>query len=235
VLGSAGGPRKALDLLPDDDFFIINGDTLTNIDLQALADHHRQSEALVTMALVRNRWPGRYGGVVTDAGGRVYGFVPAGSPAASYHFPGVQMAHRSVFADLTLNQPAESIGGVYQALIAQKPGSVRGYPCAADFWDVGTPADYLDAALSIGKAEGHASVQIGKDSRVDGSALIAESVIWENVEIGADVTLDRCVVADNVKIPAGVSFQNCAIIQQGETLVVSNIPQRGRDAAIKDG
>ena len=30
VLGSAGGPRKALPLLPDDDFFIINGDTLTN-------------------------------------------------------------------------------------------------------------------------------------------------------------------------------------------------------------
>ena len=42
VLGSAGGPRKALDLLPDEPFFIINGDTLTNVDLDALAEHHRE-------------------------------------------------------------------------------------------------------------------------------------------------------------------------------------------------
>ena len=30
MLGSAGGPRNALPLLPDADFFIINGDTLTS-------------------------------------------------------------------------------------------------------------------------------------------------------------------------------------------------------------
>src|SRR5882672_752317 len=48
ILGSAGGPRKALPLLPGDNFFIINGDTLTEVDLDALAKSHRESGALVT-------------------------------------------------------------------------------------------------------------------------------------------------------------------------------------------
>src|SRR5947207_13722477 len=55
ILGSAGGPRKALPLLPDDDFFIINGDTLTDVDLLALAKSHRESGALVTMAVLKGK------------------------------------------------------------------------------------------------------------------------------------------------------------------------------------
>ena len=83
VLGSAGGPRKALALLGNDDFYIINGDTLADVDLAALATQHAQSGALVTMAVIQNRWPDRYGGVVTDSRGIVHGFVPRRSPAAS--------------------------------------------------------------------------------------------------------------------------------------------------------
>ena len=55
MLGSAGGPRKALSLLPDEDFFIINGDTLTNVDLGAMAENHRETGALVTIAVVPNQ------------------------------------------------------------------------------------------------------------------------------------------------------------------------------------
>ena len=35
ILGSAGGPRRALDLLDRDRFLIVNGDTLTDLDLHA--------------------------------------------------------------------------------------------------------------------------------------------------------------------------------------------------------
>ena len=55
MLGSAGGPRKALSLLPDEDFFIINGDTLTNVDLAALEPSITRLGALVTMAVVPNQ------------------------------------------------------------------------------------------------------------------------------------------------------------------------------------
>ena len=122
VLGSAGGPRKALPLLGDAAFYIVNGDTLCDVDLGALAAQHAETGALVTMAVIENPQPERYGGVVTDSRGIVYGFVPRGSPAAKYHFVGVQMADPSVFAGLPADEPAESVAGIYRALIAEKPG-----------------------------------------------------------------------------------------------------------------
>jgi NDP-sugar pyrophosphorylase family protein len=223
VLGSAGGPRKALPLVGDADFFIVNGDTLCDVDLTALATQHAATGALVTMAVIENRWPERYGGVVTDARGNVYGFVPRGSPAAKYHFVGVQMAHPSVFAGLRVDEPAESTSAVYRALIAEKAGSIRAFLAAGDFHDVGTPADYLETALSIGRMEGAAGPQIGRGSTIDPSARVADSVLWEDVHVEAGATLERCVVADGVHVPAGRSFSNCAIIQSGGKLVVAEL------------
>lgn len=222
VLGSAGGPRKALSLLPDEPFFIINGDTLTNVDLQALARNHHETGALVTIAVIPNDKPDRYGGLIVDSTGRFHSVVPPGSPVRSYHVVGVQMAHPSAFARLPLNEPAESIGALYKELVKEKLGHVRAFLCAADFWDVGTPADYLEACLSIGKAEGDV-LQVGRGSVIEPSAHLVESVIWDDVTVGAGATLERCVVADGVKVPAGAAFRNCAIIQREGQLVVADI------------
>jgi mannose-1-phosphate guanylyltransferase len=223
VLGSAGGPRKALSLLADEDFFIINGDTLTTVDLHALAENHRQTGALVTIAVVPNQWPERYGGLVLDATGRFHSVVPRGSPVRSYHVVGVQMAHPTAFAHLPLNEPAESISGIYRSLVAHDLGAVRAFLCAADFWDVGTPADYLAASGSIGGREGYRLPHVGRSSVVAPTARVSDSVLWDDVEVGAGATLDRCIVADGVKIPAGVSFQNCAIIHREGELVIADI------------
>lgn len=223
VLGSAGGPRKALPLLPDDDFLIINGDTLTDIDLSGLAAQHRDSGALVTLAVMENRWQGRYGGVITDSQGIVRGFMPRGPAAAGYHFIGVQMVHPAVFAGLPQDTPVESTSGLYRTLIAERPGSIRAFLCKGEFWDVGTPSDYLDASLSISQAEGHAAPPIGHRSRVHKAARLVDSVLWDDVEVGAGASLDRCIVADRVKIPAGASFHHCAIIQGEGDLIVADI------------
>ena len=221
ILGSAGGPRKALPLLPDDNFFIINGDTLTDVDLTALAKSHRESGALVTMAVLGDKaLVARYGGVVTDARGTVYGFVPKGPAAVGYHFVGVQMVHPSVFARLAPDVPAETTRGVYRDLIAERPGSVRAFLASGAFWDVGTPSEYLNAALTIGSHEGAATPQIGTDSRVEPTADIIDSVIWDNVLVGAGARLERCVVADGVTIPRGARYANCSIVQGEEGLIV---------------
>ena len=52
VLGSAGGPRHALPLLLDGEsglFILVNGDTLTDVDLARMIDEHRRSGAMVSM------------------------------------------------------------------------------------------------------------------------------------------------------------------------------------------
>ena len=93
VLGSAGGPRRALPLLSST-FIIVNGDTLTDVDLPAMLASHAASDALVTMALIPNPRPEQYGGVRVS-GGLVTGFTRAGTPGDSYHFIGVQIVEQS--------------------------------------------------------------------------------------------------------------------------------------------
>src|SRR5947207_8835687 len=41
VLGAAGGPRQALSIIGTDVFFLINGDTLTDLDLDAFSQAHQ--------------------------------------------------------------------------------------------------------------------------------------------------------------------------------------------------
>ena len=65
ILGSAGGPARAIPLLESDRFLIVNGDTLADVDLRAMATQHIDTNALVTMAVVDGR-PG-YNGVIADA------------------------------------------------------------------------------------------------------------------------------------------------------------------------
>lgn len=147
ILGSAGGPRQALDLIDDDSFIIANGDTLTDLDVRALVDAHRRSDALVTLALVANREPEKYGGAIMGDDGTVTGFAARGVAArGSFHFIGVQTARVEAFRQLPPGEPAQSIGGLYDALIRARPGSIRGFLSDAAFWDIGTPEDYASTS-----------------------------------------------------------------------------------------
>src|SRR4029450_3213465 len=172
VLGAAGGPRQALPILGVDTFLLINGDTLTDVDLSALALIHRSAGGLVTMVLVPNRAPDRYGGILLDRDQRVVGFTPRGTDKSSYHFVGVQMVEHQVFASLPdgqpgqpVGEPAQSVGGVYDALIATQPGAVRGFVTEAAFLDIGTVADYWSASWSLIEAGGVKTGAIGSPRR----------------------------------------------------------------------
>ena len=204
VLGSAGGPRRALPLLGASTFLIVNGDTLTNVDVGAVVDAHRRSGALVTMAVIPNLHPEKYGGAIVDADGAITGF---GRAANSSHFVGVQVAEKEVFAGLPENVPSESTRAVYPSLIASRPGSVRAFSTEAQFFDIGTPLDYLDTALHFG-------------SRIpDPGSRLEDCILWDDVEIGANARLRRCIVTDGVRVPAGSSWENKTIrVAHGELM-----------------
>jgi NDP-sugar pyrophosphorylase family protein len=185
VLGSAGGPRQALPILGAGTFVIVNGDTLTSLDLGALAEHHARSGALVTLALVPNTEPDRYGGVLLDGEQSVTGFVRRGPGArGSYHFVGVQIADARAFADVLPAVPENSIGASYDRLIAREPGSIRGYVCKAEFHDIGTVADYWRTSVRL-------------------SPSPIDSILWDEVAVGAGAVLDECIVTDGVTVEPG--------------------------------
>src|SRR5262245_39903937 len=54
ILGPAGGIDKVRDLLMEDDFVVINGKIVTDIDLQAAIQSHKERNAIATMVLKEN-------------------------------------------------------------------------------------------------------------------------------------------------------------------------------------
>ena len=210
ILGSAGGPRKALDLLGPT-FFIINGDTLTDIDLEGMMRAHAASGAAVTLAVMPNPAPERYGGATVDPHGWVQGFAPAGS-SAPLHFVGVQLVEAAVFAHLPWDQPAATIGGIYDTLLSERPRGIRAHVVDARFHDIGTPADYLATSLEIAVAEGQAALPIGERSLVDPTATVTRTAVWNDVVIGAGCRLTECIVTDGVVLPPRSAFAREAIV-----------------------
>ncbi|MEI6667138.1 MAG: sugar phosphate nucleotidyltransferase [Acidobacteriota bacterium] len=226
LLGSAGGPARALPLIDADRFFIVNGDTLTDVDLAALAADHQRSGADVTLALVPNPDPDHYGGVAVAHDGRVTGFTPRGPANTGLHFVGVQAVNAGVFAPLDRHQPAESVNGVYRQMIAQRPGSVRAFVSASVFRDIGTAADYVDTCLDLARLERAGGRLAGHGTQVAENASITDCVLWDDVRVEAGAILRRSVVTSGVAIPTGTRFDDAVIrrreggpIEPGERLV----------------
>jgi NDP-sugar pyrophosphorylase family protein len=211
VLGSAGGPRHALPLLCGEEFLIVNGDTLTDINLPGAVAAHRASGAMVTMVLIPNEEPQKYGGVLVDREGVITGFTRRGASEPSYHFVGVQVAQKAAFASLPDLTPYESVAALYPELMRTQPGSVRGYIAAGEFHDIGTPTDYLQTSLRLGSREGRQSVLAGARSRIDTSAQLRDSVLWDDVDVAAGVRVTRSVITDGVHLPAGTEWTDSTV------------------------
>ncbi len=216
VLGSAGGPRRALPLL-DERFFIVNADTLCAVDPGALLDRHRASGTAVTLAVTAHPAPRRYGGVLADAGGRVTGFAPAGAaagPDTPWHFVGVQIAEAAVFRALPDGVPAATVGGLYDTLLAAgRPMAV--HEVAGPFHDIGTPADYAATVQAVAAAEGRSPFSAGHRSEVHPTARVERSILWDDVAVGADCVVTGCVLADGVRVPAGTVLDGQAVAPAG--------------------
>ena len=224
VLGSAGGPRHALPLLADGDprrptpgqatFIIVNGDTLTDVDLGAMGRRHAASGALVTMAVIPNPRPDKYGGVLVGESHAVLGFTRAGASRENHHFIGVQFVEAAVFAPLEDGVPAESVNALYPRLIADRPGSIAAFVCEARFQDIGTPADYLRTAVQLAREEGD-RLTAGRNVQLPASARVLGTALWDDVTIGAHATLIDCVVGDGARIPDHAHYERCAIVAAG--------------------
>jgi mannose-1-phosphate guanylyltransferase len=215
VLGSAGGPRHALPLLTDDGrerFLLVNGDTLSNVDVRAMLDAHASSRAQVTMALIPNPRPDKYGGVRLSRSGHVTGFTRAGTLEESFHFVGVQVAEARAFASLEDGKPAESVNMLYPKLLAHDARSVAGFVSAASFRDIGTPADYLETSLALADVEG-ARLGEGRGVSVSPSAEVIRTALWDDVTVGPGARLADCIVCDGVHVPAGARYVRSAIVK----------------------
>ena len=84
LLGTSGGVRNAADFLGED-FLVISGDALTDLDLTAMRKFHEGHDGIATLATVRVEDTTQFGVAITDGEGRISGFQekPPASEALS--------------------------------------------------------------------------------------------------------------------------------------------------------
>lgn len=143
-LGTAGA-LKNLESMIDGPFFVLNGDILTSLDLEAMLAVHRRHGGIGTLHLIRVEDPSAYGCVVHDAAGRVSAFVekPKREEAPTNEInAGTYLLEPEILGFIPAGRPVSIERETFPAIIAAGKGLYS--HTTADYWiDLGKPEAYL--------------------------------------------------------------------------------------------
>lgn len=209
-LGTSGAVAGALDHL-DDTFLVLNGDILTDLDLSALVEFHRRSDALGTIALTRVADARPFGLVETDPDGRVLAFrekpvelMPGTVNAGTY------VLEPRALADVPRGVMVSIERETFPSLIER---GERLFAFVSDgYWrDLGTPEAYLQAHFDAleGKMGGrYPQPLLGEGSRVAAGAVVGPMVVLgHDSAVGPDATVERSVLHDRASVGEGAAVE----------------------------
>ncbi|HHT9158372.1 MAG TPA: nucleotidyltransferase family protein [Candidatus Brocadiaceae bacterium] len=137
-LGTGGAIRKASELIKDDEFIAMNGDSFLDMDFNRLISCHREKEAFATIGLAYVDNTGRYGRVETGEKGEITGFTEKGFNGPGYINGGVYLFSRKVMH----NVPEGNVSleeDVFPLLLGH---GLYGMEVKGFFKDIGIPEDY---------------------------------------------------------------------------------------------
>jgi NDP-sugar pyrophosphorylase family protein len=237
ILGTSGALDRVRESLLDDDFVVINGKIVTNIDLGKVVASHRNSQAIATLVLKENAAREHFSIVEVDEQSRITRF--AGFPDVSQQadaaeasgdfrdpkshfetapllFTGIQVLSRRIFKYIPRNCFSHSTIHVYPQAIAAGE-KVIGLTSNADWYEMSTLQRYLEAHLRL---MGSRSVIFGKNCAIHPGATVEHSVLWDNVKIESGARVSHSVLADDVRIPAGAKINRAVVVRRA---VVSQV------------
>lgn len=227
-LGTAGAIRNAAEALADEAFYVLNGDVLTDVDLEDIAAFHRASGGEATIYLTPVDDPSRFGVVPTDASGRVIGFIekpPPGQATTNNINAGIYVFEPAVIEEIPRGQTCSIEREIFPKLAEQRALFARVFP---SYWvDVGTPQSYLRANMDALTGRFHNDVrsdggnvigngtQVASTARISSSCLgpdcviadgasVMESVMLPRVRIGAGAVVARSILGEGVVVDDGV-------------------------------
>lgn len=139
--GTAGALKIAENLVHEEDFFVMNGDSLFDIELRALLHYHRVMRAAATLALAHVDNIQRYGTVGVNEAGRIVSFTEKrGDDVKGLINGGVYVFAREVLDLIPAGQPVSLEKDIFSMLLER---DIYGLPMKGYFVDIGVPDDYL--------------------------------------------------------------------------------------------
>ena len=149
LMGSAGGIKKMERHLSGGPFWILNGDTVLDLEFEAMLDRHRTSGALATLALAPQPEGSKYSPVEIDDDGfilRIAGKPEAGRRGRPHTFIGVQLAEPDLLGHIPPGIPVGITDEVYPRLIGAG-AKLAGFVTRGFWLEMGNPAAYVRANL----------------------------------------------------------------------------------------
>lgn len=225
-LGTAGSVKNAESFL-DDTFLVISGDALTDVNLKAAVDFHRERDAMATLILKRVDVPLEYGVVVTDNEGNIIRFLEKpswGEVFSDTANTGIYILSPEIFNYIKPNTVFDFSRDLFPTLLRDKR-RMFGY-IAEDYWcDIGDIGAYVQAHIDVleGKVsagipgfEHGKNIWIGRGTVIDsGVKLDAPCVIGENCHIreGAQIGKysvigDNCIISGRCGIKRSIIWKN---------------------------
>ncbi|HXV69114.1 MAG TPA: nucleotidyltransferase family protein [Nitrospira sp.] len=147
ILGTGGGIKQAEPHFSGEPVLVLNGDTLCELDLEALCAFHRTRHAAATLVVREDLEADRWGLVEVGEDGRIIritgkGLASAG-PTRPRMFAGIHILHPRILRDVPKGV-ASSIIDPYVAAI-ERGDAVLGYDLQGYWSDIGTAERYAQA------------------------------------------------------------------------------------------
>ncbi|MBD2775898.1 mannose-1-phosphate guanyltransferase [Iningainema tapete] len=213
-LGTAGCVKNIAELL-DETFLVISGDSITDFDLSAAIEFHKQKKSKATLVLTRVPNPVEFGVVITDEENRIRRFLE--KPSTSEIFSdtvntGTYILEPEVLEYLPANTESDFSKELFPLLLSKNEPMygyiAQGYWCDVGHLDAYRQAQYdglhSKVKLDFAYQEKMPGVWVGQNTHIDPTAEIeAPAIIGDNCRIGARVQIEGgTVIGDNVTIGA---------------------------------
>ena len=233
LLGTSGGVRNVADFLGEN-FLVISGDALTDLDLTAMREFHEGHDGIATLATKRVTDTSQFGVAITDADGRIGGFQEKPQPSEALSDLancGIYMFRREIFdffpapGTSKAASPDDPDGfadwamDVFPRLLES---DVPFYSHEIDaYWnDIGNLRelregnfDALTGAVQVERVgEIVDGFRSGEPSPVEGE-LSGPVLLGPDCELGDDVRIDGpAVIGDGAKIGAGSRLRDVIVL-----------------------
>lgn len=257
-LGTGGAIRNVASRLtsgPDDPVLVFNGDILTGLDIPALVETHRSSDADVSLHLTRVDDPRAFGLVPTDGTGRVTAFLE--KPQTPEEIvtdqinAGAYVFRRSVIDAIPAGRPVSVERETFPGLL-DDGAHLQGMVDSTYWLDLGTPHAFVrgSADLVLGRAPSPAvpgrrgdrlvlpTARVAPGAKLTGGTVVAEgAVVAEDARIDGSAVLAGAVVEAGAVISGSLVGQGARV---GARTVLSGVVVGdgavvGPDNELRDG
>jgi NDP-sugar pyrophosphorylase family protein len=230
ILGTSGGLDRMRSRLTGDDFVVINGKIVTDIDLNAAIEAHKRERAIATLVLKTNSARERFSVVETDSRNRITrfaGFPQASSEAVSPEasastnidagaapllFTGIQVLSPRIFDYIPRACFSHSTVDVFPKAI-EAGEAVIGHIANGHWYEMSTLARYLEANLLFTSRRGRRFVE-GCECSIAKDAMVDQSVLWDRVTVDSNAVVKHSILGEGVRIPKGMMIDRAAVVRR---------------------